>query len=228
MPQGGNQLDLMAPLMRRKGLLAKLAGQLQKSQAGRVGPGPIGQSSRAGISTPSGLRSSLGMAGQMGGRAVAPGLSNLPPQAFPHADLSHIPSGFVPPGQSGGGLPVSAESIYADAPTAPVEAVAAPAAAPTSPAPTYEPVEPIAHTAASAAPSDGSVDRSMIQRVDTSGWLSRSGTTEAPAASAAPSAAWQTQGFISEQHAQEFANLAETDQMRLLANPITRRRFFNV
>lgn len=102
MPQSGNQLDLMAPLMRRKNLLSKLAAQMQKYQQSTGGyRGGIGAASRALASGPAGLRSVMGVAGAQGGRAVAPGLSNLPAQALPQVDLSNIPSGFLPPTRGG-------------------------------------------------------------------------------------------------------------------------------
>lgn len=175
MPQSGNQLDLMAPLMRRKNLLSKLASQLQKYQQSTGGyRGGIGASSRALASAPSGLRSAQGVVGAVGGRAVAPGLSNLPAQALPNVDLSNIPSGFVPPGA--GGQPA-----------------------------------PIGDPGAGGEPAPVG--------------------SEAPAASVAPSGPysnWQDQGFVSQQAMEEFYNLPEQDQLRLLGNYITRRRFIAV
>lgn len=101
MPQSGNQLDLMAPLMRRKNLLAKLAAQLGNYQARGTAKGGIGAASRAAVSTPSGLRSVMGSAASAAARAVNPGLTGLPPQAMPNVDLSGIPSGGRAPVAAG-------------------------------------------------------------------------------------------------------------------------------
>ena len=181
MPQSGNTLDLMAPLMRRKNLLSKLSAQMQKYQQSTGGyRGGIGASSRALASGPAGLRSVMGVAGSQSGRAVAPGLSNLPAQALPNVDLSNIPSGFLPPTR-GGENPVAGQGQQL----------------------------PVDDGGGQPAPA------------------------EAPAASIAPAAPspysnWQEQGFVSQQAMQEFYSLPEQEQIRLLDNYVTRRRFVAV